>query len=94
MPYPSNWDTIRRQVYKRDDYTCQNCGAQGGPRGPAELHAHHIVDAHSGGNIISVSIRLTCRTCMEQVLFYLLVGMLSTTAVWGSFQGNRHLFSH
>ena len=59
--YPSDWDSRRRKVYKRDDYTCQNCGVQGGPYGNIELHAHHVVPKSRGGthevsNLISLCI--------------------------------------
>lgn len=47
--YPSDWSTRRKEVYERDDYTCQNCGSKGGPRGNTELHAHHIVPKSKGG---------------------------------------------
>jgi hypothetical protein len=31
----SNWQSIRRRILKRDDYTCQQCGAN------ENLHVHH-----------------------------------------------------
>ena len=34
--YPENWADIRREVFGRDDYTCQHCGSYGGI-----LHCHH-----------------------------------------------------
>jgi 5-methylcytosine-specific restriction protein A len=46
---PDEWDRIRRNVYRRDQYTCQNCGAEGGPHGNTELHAHHIVPKKYNG---------------------------------------------
>ena len=48
--YPPDWQRRAAAVYERDGYTCQNCGARGGPLGDAELHAHHIVDVASGGS--------------------------------------------
>lgn len=36
----SVWREIMRQVYARDEYTCQRCGA--GKTGKRTLHAHHI----------------------------------------------------
>lgn len=28
-PQSPNWDGIRKRIYRRDDYTCQCCGAKG-----------------------------------------------------------------
>ena len=44
-----NWETLRKHVYKRDDYSCRLCGARGGIHGDTELHAHHIKPKMSGG---------------------------------------------
>jgi len=32
------WINFAKEIYKRDDYTCQNCGKKGGL-----LNAHHIL---------------------------------------------------
>lgn len=64
--YPPDWDTRRKVVYERDDYTCQECGVQSGPyrEGDAiELHAHHIKPIshepdHRLNNIITL-----CENC-------------------------------
>ncbi|GAB3034086.1 HNH endonuclease [Natronobiforma cellulositropha] len=61
--YPPNWDTIRRQVYDRDDYTCRNCGIRGGQYGSAELHAHHIVPISSGGSHALTNLSTMCAEC-------------------------------
>ena len=61
--YPQNWDALRRQAYKRDDYQCQNCGVKGGRQGTAELHAHHIVPLSSGGNNVLNNLSTLCSTC-------------------------------
>lgn len=39
----SRWGMIRKQVYKRDNYTCQICGIQYKDKNGNPLHAHHIV---------------------------------------------------
>ena len=41
--YPVDWNERRKDVYRRDDFKCQNCGRDGGSHGDVELHAHHIV---------------------------------------------------
>jgi len=61
--YPDNWDKMRRQAYKRDDYTCQNCLVKGGAKGDVELHAHHIVPLSKGGNNTLSNIKTLCRNC-------------------------------
>lgn len=65
--YPSDWNTRRKKVYKRDNYTCQRCGAKGGPHGNVEIHAHHRIPISQGGghelsNLVSV-----CRSCHEDI---------------------------
>lgn len=61
--YPPDWRRRARAIYKRDGYTCQNCGAQGGPFGSTELHAHHIVNVASGGIHEPSNLVTLCREC-------------------------------
>jgi len=65
--YPSDWGSRRKQVYKRDDYTCQNCGATGGSKGDNELHAHHIVPKSSGGVHDLSNLKTLCEDCHQAV---------------------------
>ncbi|WP_336346203.1 HNH endonuclease [Halalkalicoccus ordinarius] len=65
--YPSDWDSRRRAVYKRDGYTCQNCGAQGGPYGNTELNAHHIVPKSKGGTHSKNNLVTICKPCHNAV---------------------------
>lgn len=65
--YPSDWNSRRKQVYKRDNYTCQNCGSMGGPRGNAELHAHHIVPKSRGGTHATSNLVSLCKQCHNTV---------------------------
>ena len=65
--YPPDWDALRRQVYDRDNYECQNCGIRGGKDGSAELHAHHIVPLSSGGNDDISNLKTLCRTCHGKI---------------------------
>ncbi len=65
--YPSNWDSRRKQVYKRDNHTCQNCGAQGGTGGNAELHAHHIVPKSKGGTHKLSNLKTVCKDCHNAI---------------------------
>lgn len=65
--YPDDWDGRRREVYRRDNHTCQDCGARGGHRGDAELHAHHKVPVSKGGSHEYSNLTTLCRDCHEQV---------------------------
>lgn len=65
--YPSDWDSRRRRVYKRDNYECQNCGKKGAKRGNAELHAHHIVPISKGGSHKESNLTTLCRECHSKV---------------------------
>ncbi|MCU4752645.1 HNH endonuclease [Halobacteria archaeon AArc-curdl1] len=65
--YPPDWDSRRRNVYKRDDYTCQNCGVKGGPRGNTELHAHHIVPISDGGSHKKTNLKTLCKDCHNAI---------------------------
>jgi 5-methylcytosine-specific restriction endonuclease McrA len=61
--YPEDWNRRRRAVYRRDDHMCQNCGTKGGPRGNAELHAHHIVPKSKGGTHKKRNLVTVCKAC-------------------------------
>lgn len=56
--YPDDWDQRRRDVYRRDDHTCQNCGAEG-----TELHAHHIQPVSEGGSHDAENLTTLCADC-------------------------------
>ena len=62
VEYPENWPEIREQVFKRDKYRCQNCGASG-----VRLNCHHIVPLNKGGtNQLSNLISL-CEKCHAKI---------------------------
>lgn len=65
--YPSDWDSRRKEVYKRDGFTCQNCGAQGGPHGNTELNAHHIIPKSKGGTHSTSNLVTICKSCHNAV---------------------------
>jgi len=60
--YPDNWDEIRRRVYRRDNYTCKNCGVRG-----VELHTHHVVPLKSGGSNNPGNLITLCRRCHRKI---------------------------
>lgn len=53
---------VRQYVLKRDNYTCQCCGANPTEKKPVKLHVHHIESRHVGGNAPNNLITL-CATC-------------------------------
>ena len=65
QPYPDDWHTRAREVKKRDDWECRNCGRKGGPRGDVELHAHHIVPAKNFGTHHIDNLVTLCARCHE-----------------------------
>jgi hypothetical protein len=65
--YPSDWGRRRKKVYKRDNYTCQNCGQRGGPYGNAELHAHHVVPKGKGGTHKTSNLKTVCKDCHDAI---------------------------
>lgn len=65
--YPSDWDRRRKEVYKRDGYTCQNCGRRGEPHGTAKLHAHHIVPKSAGGTHKKSNLQTVCKECHQAI---------------------------
>lgn len=57
------WNRIRREVYKRDKYTCRECGVKYHDINGNSLHAHHIIPYQvsrddSLGNLITL-----CLSC-------------------------------
>lgn len=65
--YPPDWDSRRKRVYERDDYTCQNCGAKGGKDGDTELHAHHGVPLSKGGTNKMSNLTTYCKDCHNAI---------------------------
>lgn len=62
LDYPDDWETTRRQVYKRDGYHCQNCQAT-----DTTLHAHHIVPLSAGGSNSLTNLVTLCEQCHELI---------------------------
>ncbi|AEN07729.1 HNH endonuclease (plasmid) [halophilic archaeon DL31] len=65
--YPSDWNSRRKKVYKRDNYRCQKCGSRGGSRGNTELHAHHKKPKSKGGSHRFSNLTTVCKSCHEDI---------------------------
>ena len=53
---------VRQYVLKRDNYTCQYCGAHNKGKNTIKLHVHHLESRKSGANAPNNLITL-CKTC-------------------------------
>jgi 5-methylcytosine-specific restriction endonuclease McrA len=64
--YPPDWDARRKSVYRRDDWTCTNCGTKSGPhtgRKGVPLHAHHEHPLSQGGSNHLSNLTTLCESC-------------------------------
>jgi len=59
------WKQRRREVLIRDDYTCQECGSQGGPQGDVRLEVHHTEPKSKGGSDNKENLQTLCRPCHQ-----------------------------
>lgn len=57
---------VRQYVLKRDDYTCQCCGAHPAAKKPVKLHVHHLESRKVGSNAPSNLITL-CTICHDNL---------------------------
>lgn len=64
--YSSNWTDLARRTKKRDNWTCQKCGAKGGPIGSAQLHSHHMKTKKHGGEDDIDNLITICHSCHEE----------------------------
>ncbi len=55
------WHRIIKEVFKRDNYTCQYCGEVGG-----KLEADHIIPFSKGGSDDIINLLTSCRKCNRQ----------------------------
>lgn len=55
------WRKISKEVFERDDYTCQYCGKIGGI-----LEVDHITPISKGGSNLPGNLATSCRKCNRQ----------------------------
>lgn len=53
-----DWNVLRRQVFERDNYTCQYCKKRGG-----NLECDHVIPIHKGGTNELGNLITACPTC-------------------------------
>lgn len=56
-------NSIKIEVFKRDNYTCQECGAGK----EAKLHVHHIIPFSRGGSDEMSNLITLCESCNEAI---------------------------
>ena len=56
-PSSRPWQALRRRVFERDGYRCQQCGKAG------RLEAHHVVELAAGGVDSMENVLTLCRGC-------------------------------
>lgn len=61
----NDFSQMRELVLKRDDYTCQRCGASNHPNQPTDvvLTVHHIVGIAAGGLNMMTNLITLCNHC-------------------------------
>lgn len=67
--YPPDWDARRKTVYRRDDWTCTECGRKSGPHTEHKgipLHAHHEHPLSQGGSNHLSNLTALCESCHNQ----------------------------
>jgi len=57
---------LRKAVYERDKYTCQDCGRQGEPgRTSGSIQAYHVVPVREGGEHAVSNLVTVCYDCRK-----------------------------
>jgi len=59
----SDWEYSRKVTIERDEFTCQMCGAVGGPDGDVQLHVDHETAQSAGGSDDPENLQTLCREC-------------------------------
>ena len=57
--------TLQQACFKRDNWTCQQCGYQGRQH-KGDLHADHIINRAEGGTNTLANLETKCPPCHEQ----------------------------
>jgi len=63
-------DSVRREVLRRDGYTCMQCGwshCEWNPSDPRHLELHHMKPHAKGGKNVEENLRTLCTVCHDKV---------------------------
>jgi len=63
------WEALRRQVLKRDNYLCSFCGVKclGKKRNKPSPHVDHIIPRKEGGKDTLDNLRVACHSCHSRI---------------------------
>jgi len=61
--YPSNWNRLRWALFKKYNYTCQECGRYS----KGNLHLHHKIPVRLGGSHSESNLVVLCKDCHYKV---------------------------
>jgi len=62
-------DDVRREVLRRDGYTCKGCGwsqKEWNPADPRHLELHHVTHHARGGQNVKENLRALCNVCHDR----------------------------
>lgn len=64
-PYGPEWERVRQEVIRRDNYTCTNasCRKRYPPPKHGRLDVHHIIRREKGGADLPYNLRTLCKPC-------------------------------
>lgn len=74
-----NWRTNRKLVLERDNYTCQECGANGQD---VIIDVHHIVGVRAGGTNLIDNLISYCRSCHISIERAVTDGWTASETIW------------
>ncbi|WEL29828.1 HNH endonuclease [Haloferax volcanii] len=57
------WHRVKKQILKRDQYRCQNCGMNESEWRGVDLHVHHIKAVDDGGSNRLENLVALCKRC-------------------------------
>lgn len=83
--YPPDWEARRKAVYRRDDWTCTECGRKSGPhagRRGVRLHAHHITPLAANGSNQLSNLRTLCESCHNQTHDHDITAGMTHPSAW------------
>ena len=72
--YPQDWNQIRREVYRKDNWVCQRCGAKN-----TKLYAHHLIPLIEGGSNELKNLITLCEKCHRDMHFHMRYGKIVST---------------